>query len=193
VGLDRVRDPRVRGGRVRDRLVHPEAQGRQEAARGGRGALDDVGIEELTPAEIDSFLREQFVARIGCHTDGETYVVPVIYAWDGECAWVQSIEGRKTRMLRANPEVCFEVDEYRDGSWRSVILWGRYEELAGADAERAIELLVERLGRRRRARGGVGQVDAPTPVAFRIRCERATGRRVVRGAGSGSAAAAEPG
>jgi nitroimidazol reductase NimA-like FMN-containing flavoprotein (pyridoxamine 5'-phosphate oxidase superfamily) len=134
-------------------------------------------MDELSPAEIDAFLREQFVARLGCHADGETYVVPIIYAWDGECAWVQSIEGRKTRMLRANPSVCMEVDEYREGSWRSVILWGRYEELDGADAERAVELLVERFGGRRRRQAGTGSV---VPVAFRIRRERATGRKVER-------------
>ena len=135
-------------------------------------------MEELTPEEIDAFLREQFVGRVGCHADGETYVVPIIYAWDGECVWVQSIEGRKTEMMRANPHVCLEVDEYQSGSWRSVILWGRYEELAGADAERATELLIERFGRRRQA--GERPAGAPKGVAFRIRRERATGRRVTR-------------
>ncbi|HEY6031057.1 MAG TPA: pyridoxamine 5'-phosphate oxidase family protein, partial [Gaiellaceae bacterium] len=98
-------------------------------------------IEELTDEEIDDFLREQFVARIGCHADGETYVVPVIYAWDGDCAWVMSIEGRKVEMMRANPRVCLEVDEYERGNWRSVILWGRYEELSGVDHAKAIALL----------------------------------------------------
>ena len=32
-------------------------------------------IEELAPDEIDAFLREQLVGRIGCHADGRTYVV----------------------------------------------------------------------------------------------------------------------
>lgn len=136
-------------------------------------------IEALSEEEIDAFLRAQFVARIGCHADGETYVVPVIYAWDGECAWVFSVEGRKVEMMRAEPRVCLEVDEYEAGSWRSVILWGRYEELAGADADRARELLVERFGRRREP--AERPAGAPAPVAFRIRRERATGRRVVRG------------
>lgn len=134
-------------------------------------------IEELSNEEIDGFLREQFVARIGCHVDGETYVVPVIYAWDGECAWVMSIEGRKVEMMRANPQVCLEVDEYERGSWRSVILWGRYEELAGAEHAKAIALLVARFGRRRQVPPRPADAAA---VAFRIRRERATGRRVRR-------------
>jgi len=136
-------------------------------------------IEELERDEIEAFLRDQIVGRVGCHRDGATYVVPVIYAWDGECVYVQSVEGRKIEMMRANPAVCFEVDEYRpNGSWRSVIVDGSYEELEGTAAEAALALLVQRFARREtgpRARTG------RRPVAFRIRAERISGRRVVRG------------
>ena len=136
-------------------------------------------IEELDDTEIDAFLREQVIGRIGMHADGETYVVPIIYAWDGECIYVQTIEGRKVAMMRANPEVCFETDTYERGSWRSVIVDGTYEELTGADAEQALEKLVARFagstgGRRRPSAEGV------TPVAFRIRPKRLTGRTVQR-------------
>lgn len=136
-------------------------------------------IEELDDAQIDEFLREQVVGRIGMHADGETYVVPIIYAWDGECIYVQTIEGRKVAMMRTNPEVCFEADEYERGSWRSVIVDGTYEELTGADAERALETLVAHFaggtgGRRRPSAEGV------TGVAFRIRPTRMSGRTVRR-------------
>lgn len=136
-------------------------------------------IENLDEREIDAFLREQVVGRIGCHADGETYVVPVLYVWDGECVYVQSIEGRKIRMMRANPRVVFEVDEYVAGrGWRSVIVEGLYEELDAAEAEAALALLVERFaGLRRRDRAGE---TGRTPVAFRIRRTHATGRRVSR-------------
>jgi nitroimidazol reductase NimA-like FMN-containing flavoprotein (pyridoxamine 5'-phosphate oxidase superfamily) len=136
-------------------------------------------IEELNDQEIDAFLRRQVVGRVGCHADGETYVVPVLYVWDGKYVYVQSIEGRKIRMMRANPRVVFEVDEYQPegGSWRSVIVEGVYEELEGTGAEAALALLVQRFaGRRRRSSAQTGR----TPVAFRIRCTRATGRRVSR-------------
>jgi nitroimidazol reductase NimA-like FMN-containing flavoprotein (pyridoxamine 5'-phosphate oxidase superfamily) len=138
-------------------------------------------IGELTRAEIDELLREHVVARIGCHLDGLTYVVPVIYAYDGECLYVASIEGQKTRMMRARPEVCFEVDEYEAGSWRSAIAQGVYEELAGAEADAAIELLAERFGR-----GGSGSTrrrhvtDGAKTVCFRIRITDVTGRAVQR-------------
>ena len=53
-------------------------------------------IEELSESEIEAFLRRQLIGRVGCHAEGQTYVVPVIYVWDGGYVYVQSIEGRKT-------------------------------------------------------------------------------------------------
>jgi nitroimidazol reductase NimA-like FMN-containing flavoprotein (pyridoxamine 5'-phosphate oxidase superfamily) len=134
--------------------------------------------DQLDDREIDDFLRAQVVGRIGMHVDGQTYVVPIIYAWDGDCIYVQSIEGRKIEMMRASPQVCFEIDEYDDGSWRSVIVDGTYEELAGDDAARALQLLVEKFARP----GGSRRPSAKgrTPVAFRIRPTRMTGRSVTR-------------
>ena len=136
-------------------------------------------IEPLDDTEIEAFLRQQVVGRIGCHVDGSTYVVPVIYAWDGECVYVLSIEGRKVQMMRANPHVCFEVDEYRSGgAWRSVIVEGTYEELEGGAARGAIELLIKRFAPRRAG----GRRSERTPVAFRIRPTQISGRRVrIRG------------
>ena len=76
-------------------------------------------IEELPADEIEELLRAQFVGRIGCHADGLTYVVPVIYAYEGDCLYAHTLVGQKVAMMRANPDVCFEVDEYVGGSWRS--------------------------------------------------------------------------
>ena len=138
-------------------------------------------IESLGPEECDAFLREQLVGRLGCTVDDRPYVVPLIYAWDGASLYVQSIEGRKIETMRRNPRVVFEVDEYlASGNWRSVIVEGTYEELAVEEVERALELLVERFGGRRRTRGGDPPAGAPRPVAFRIRAGQITGRRVVR-------------
>jgi nitroimidazol reductase NimA-like FMN-containing flavoprotein (pyridoxamine 5'-phosphate oxidase superfamily) len=138
-------------------------------------------ITELSQAEIDELLREQVVGRIGCHADGLTYVVPVIYAYDGDALYVASVDGQKVRMMRANPEVCFEVDEYEPGSWRSAIVQGVYEELIGDEAEQAITLLAERFGRT----GGAGHErrrdgDGHSTACFRIRIRDATGRAVRR-------------
>jgi hypothetical protein len=134
-------------------------------------------IEELSPAEVDALLRESVVGRIGCHVDGLTYVVPVIYAYDGEAVWVVTVEGQKTRMMRSNPLVCFEVDEYAGpGSWRSVIVQGTYEELDGDGLAQATALLAERFAGR--GSGRRPSAGGREPVAFRIRVAEATGRTV---------------
>ena len=131
-------------------------------------------MEELDRAQIDELLRDEFVARIGCHAEGELYVVPIIYAYDGAACYVASVEGRKTRMMRANPRVCLEVDHYDRGSWRSVIAYGRYEERRGPDAEAALDLLAARFGRKREREAG------PGTVCFRIVLDEVSGRAVDR-------------
>ncbi len=141
---------------------------------------DRGAIAELSRDEIDSFLRAQRIARIGCHVGGLTYVVPVIYAYDGESVFVVTTEGQKVSMLREEPRVCVEVDEYDTdgrGSWRSVIAYGVYEELAGDDVETALAALRDAFGRAAPAEPrGLG----PGVVAFRIRLDELTGRAVSR-------------
>jgi nitroimidazol reductase NimA-like FMN-containing flavoprotein (pyridoxamine 5'-phosphate oxidase superfamily) len=62
---------------------------------------------------------------------------------EGEDA--HSAEGLKLRMMRANPQVCFEVEQVDSlDQWRSVIAWGTFEALHGPDAERGMQLLVQR-------------------------------------------------
>jgi nitroimidazol reductase NimA-like FMN-containing flavoprotein (pyridoxamine 5'-phosphate oxidase superfamily) len=137
---------------------------------------------ELTADEIDAFLRGQRVARLGCQGDGEAYVVPVIYGYDGESVVAVTTEGRKVALLRANPRVCVEVDEYDvdgRGSWRSVIAQGVYEELAGAEVEPALALLRERFARAA-GRAPEQRTLGPGTVVFRVRLLVTSGRAVER-------------
>ena len=100
----------------------------------------------LSPVEIEKLLQTELVARLGCHAEGRTYVVPVTYVYDGDCLLVQSADGLKVRMMHQNPLVCVEVDHIDDlANWRSVIASGRFEELFGSDATVALARLRERL------------------------------------------------
>ncbi|MGZ4411778.1 MAG: pyridoxamine 5'-phosphate oxidase family protein [Gaiellaceae bacterium] len=139
-------------------------------------------MDELSRVEIDEMLAGELVGRVGCHVDGLTYVVPVIYAYHDESLYVFSEEGQKIRMMRENPSVCFEIDRYeRPGEWQSVIVQGRYEELSGAKVAWALALLGKRF---ERLRAGASERRRREPgrdtVAFRIRIVEATGRRVTR-------------
>ena len=114
---------------------------------GGEGKSSAVSrslrlVRELDRDEIEEFLLSQRIARLGCHAGGETYVVPVIYAYGDGALVTVTQEGRKVAMLRENPRVCVEVDEYDTdgrGSWRSVIGYGNAEELAGDAIEDAFD------------------------------------------------------
>jgi len=141
-------------------------------------------MRELDRDEIEEFLRGQRIARLGCHAGGETYVVPVIYAYDGDGRAVVTVtqEGRKVAMLRENPRVCVEVDEYDTdgrGSWRSVIAHGTSEELAGDEIEAALALLRERFARTA-GREAEPRPLSPGVVVLRIRLEDVSGRAVER-------------
>src|SRR3954447_22418047 len=140
-----------------------------------RRERENAPVNELTPAEIATLLEEEVVGRIGCHANGLTYVVPVIYAYDSGSVYVLSTEGLKVEMMRSNPAVCFEVDRYDGpGRWRSVVAQGRYEELDAEGVERAKALLVERLGQRPGGSKGASRPQSGRPVVgFRIRIDDA--------------------
>jgi uncharacterized protein len=92
-------------------------------------------IASLNKDSIEALLKNSLVGRIGCHAEGRTYVVPVSYAYDGDCIYVRSYEGMKLQLMRQNPAVCFEVDNTTDTSnWQSVIAWGTFEELHEPEA-----------------------------------------------------------
>jgi nitroimidazol reductase NimA-like FMN-containing flavoprotein (pyridoxamine 5'-phosphate oxidase superfamily) len=133
--------------------------------------------------QIDRVLQACAVGRIGVHSQGRTYVVPVSYVYDGDAIYGRSADGLKIRMMRANPEVCFEVDDIDDmANWRSVITWGTYEELKGDVAVAAMNLLSSRLapltssetaGQVERGKGHAGN---GVEVAYRILLTERTGR-----------------
>lgn len=136
-------------------------------------------ILEMSPSEIDEFMLSQKVGRVGCHLDGETYVVPVIYGWDADCIYVYTTEGKKVDMMRENRHVCFEIDEHpASGGWRSVIAQGVFEELDGDDAARALQIITERVSSNRDSGSSRTRGEGRPPVAFRIRTSDVTGRKV---------------
>jgi uncharacterized protein len=137
---------------------------------------------ELAPGEIEEFLRGQRIARLGCHAGGTTYVVPLIYAYEEGAVVAVTTEGRKTAMLRENPRVCVEVDEYDadgKGSWRSVIAQGTCEELAGDAVEPALALMRERFARNA-GRAAEPRPLGPNVVVLRVTLEEISGRAVDR-------------
>jgi nitroimidazol reductase NimA-like FMN-containing flavoprotein (pyridoxamine 5'-phosphate oxidase superfamily) len=146
-------------------------------------------ITELGKAQIDQVLDSEVFGRLGCHSRDRVYVVPMTYVYDGSSIISHTGDGLKTRMMRENPKVCFEVDRVsEDGSWQSVIVYGRFEELHGDEARSALTRLLDHLDGIERWQGvfpthGAGRFTASRAqgasrpeVIFRIRIDESTGR-----------------
>jgi len=104
-------------------------------------------LGKLNSVEIDEVIQHQVIGRLGCHADGITYVVPVSYAYDGEYVYVHSGEGLKMEMMRKNPKVCFQIDQFFNmANWRCVVAWGEFEELHDKkDRDFALQKLMGRI------------------------------------------------
>lgn len=136
-------------------------------------------LRDLSPEVTDHLLSSQFFGRLGCAADGQVLVLPVTYLYDGKFIYGQTREGTKTRLLRQNPAVCFEVDELCGPSyWRSVVVQGVYEELQGEDRLYAEQQLGPgRLAPRTASPDTNGAaMPAAATVVYRIRILSKTGR-----------------
>ena len=88
----------------------------------------ELGLDqsmEMTPEESQDLLRRCGYGRLGLAFESEAYVVPVWHVYDGDRLWFHvGREGKKTTYLQANPDICFQTDEWIDSGWASVICYG---------------------------------------------------------------------
>lgn len=103
-------------------------------------------VSNLSQEAALEVLQTNILGRIGCSDGKKVYVVPVNYVFDGKHIIAHSVSGMKIDMMRKNPSVCFEVDEMKDlRNWKSVILWGEYQELTNErDRYAAMKLFVDK-------------------------------------------------
>jgi nitroimidazol reductase NimA-like FMN-containing flavoprotein (pyridoxamine 5'-phosphate oxidase superfamily) len=84
----------------------------------------------LSDEEARGLFQTARVARLGCVVNGEPYVVPINCHFDGDRLYSHSLSGLKISGLRENPRACVQVDQIEsDLHWRSVIAFGKYEEI----------------------------------------------------------------
>jgi uncharacterized protein len=103
------------------------------------GNLSEEGIEHV--------LQYQVYGRIGCHANDKTYIVPICYAYHENKIYARTFEGLKLKMMRANPQVCFQLENLDSmGKWQSVVCWGEFEELTETIVRnRGIDILQNRI------------------------------------------------
>ncbi|MEY9559033.1 nitroimidazol reductase NimA-like FMN-containing flavoprotein (pyridoxamine 5'-phosphate oxidase superfamily) [Sinorhizobium fredii] len=87
-------------------------------------------IREMTEEECVAVVKSGRLARLACSKDDRPYVVPIHYAYAGRCLYSFSMPGRKIEWMRANPHVCVQIDVFSSAhQWKSVLLFGQYQEL----------------------------------------------------------------
>jgi uncharacterized protein len=104
-------------------------------------------LGKLTDRQIELVLYSQMIGRIGYYASEKIYIIPVTYVFYQGCIYAHSQDGHKVQTMRKNPNVCFQVDAIENTrNWRSVILWGEYEELTrDRDQLSGMEVMADRL------------------------------------------------
>ena len=103
-------------------------------------------VKDISQGEMVALLLRSKLGHLGCSRDGHPYVVPMHYAYDGECLYFFTTEGTKTAFIAANNEVCFQIEEMTDASrWMSVMVFGRAERVTRPEeTERVMQLITGR-------------------------------------------------
>lgn len=142
-------------------------------------------IRNMTEAECLDLLARGRLGHLGCVHLNQPYVVPIYFAYEGRCLYAFTTLGQKIEWMRYNPLVCVEVDEVEGPErWKSVIAFGRFEELASLPdwkdpSLHALELLNKHAGWWKPGTATAFDRDPAeplTPIFYRIPIDRVSGR-----------------
>lgn len=138
-------------------------------------------IRNLTADEAANLLERNQFGHLACHTGEELYVVPITYMFEGGYLYGHAKNGKKIQMMRHNPRVCVQVEEIEDFfHWKSVIAWGRFEELKPGDAGRVMQKMVKKFSVGEEPSSDIEiyfESMTESAIIYRIKIERMTGRR----------------
>ena len=146
-------------------------------------------IHELTAAQCREVLGRTTLGRLACARNDQPYIVPILLYFDRaeNSLYSFSTIGQKIEWMRVNPKVCVEVDEISDRfHWTTIIVFGRYEEIANSrdesDARRRAHDLFQQRPEWWLPGGGklTSGEEHGTPVLYRIRIDSLSGRRAAR-------------
>jgi len=144
-------------------------------------------LGELNDIEIKNVLSSQVLGRLACTDGRQPYIVPLTYTYDGDFIYGQVNEGMKLNMLRKNPKVCFEVDIMSDmRNWKSVQVFGEFQELKNKNAEKARGILFNRVfplltsstvhAHEHEEKGEIDDSNRVKDIMYRIKIKKFTGR-----------------
>jgi len=104
-------------------------------------------LGKLEEREIEKLLNEQHIGRLGCHAHEVSYIVPINYVYAKGTVYAHSAPGQKIRMMRSNPQVCFQIDQILDTfNWKSVICWGKFQEITDvSEKQNVLQGIIHRM------------------------------------------------
>lgn len=143
-----------------------------------------IEIIELTDGECREAMSRMHFGHIACARNNHPYVVPIHFHFDGNAAFIYTTEGKKTEIMRVNPEVCLQAEEVKSNEdWVSVLIIGDAVRLSD-EKERAaaLELILKsnpKLTPAVSIRWMDSWVRENVEVIFRIEPRMITGRRTV--------------
>ncbi|RAW02374.1 pyridoxamine 5'-phosphate oxidase family protein [Pseudochryseolinea flava] len=101
-------------------------------------------LGQLTENQCRHILTSNHIGRLGFHDAQRITIIPIAYATDAKHIYSHAIEGNKTAAMRKNASVCFQVDNIDSlTNWRSVIVWGRFEEITSPAEQEKIRSLFD--------------------------------------------------
>jgi uncharacterized protein len=150
--------------------------------------VPQMTIHELTRDECRTSIAGKHLARLACARDNQPYIVPIFCYYDreGECLYSVAAHGQKVDWMRANPRVCVEFSDIKDQfNWRTIVAFGRYEEVTESAADDHLRRRAHELVEQRQEwwLPGMQKPDPDVPartIVYRIRIDELTGRRATR-------------
>lgn len=144
-----------------------------------------IEIEEMNDKDVRATIARLGYGHLACCRNDHPYVVPIHFAFDGEFAFVYTTEGKKSEIIRVNPEVCLQAEEVvNNENWTSVMIIGDAEQLSEeADRRHALDLIVKvnpKLTPAVSIRWMDSWVRENVEVVYRIKPRMMTGRRTVK-------------
>lgn len=143
-------------------------------------------VTEMNVHECRELLARQAGGRLACACDNQPYIVPIYFAAEGDYLYCFATLGRKIEWMRLNPLVCVQADEIHSPSeWKSVVVFGRYEELLDdAEHEQSRRHAITLFSRHDSWWVGAYAADQvrkhsgePVPVIFRVHITQISGQR----------------
>jgi uncharacterized protein len=104
-----------------------------------------IAVEEMNSGQIKEVLNRVNYGHLGMSRGTHPYVVPVHFAHDEPYIYIYTTEGKKTEIIRDNPEICLQVEDVKsEKDWQSVIINGEAVQITEPEErERALKFILD--------------------------------------------------